>query len=187
MDNNGKKLVLGGLVALVFLLVVGFAAFGSQLTIKGTARVSTAWDVHISSVVANKFVGSAQNVSSTIEESGLAATLETDLKAPGDSVTYDVTVVNEGSINAKLSDINFHQSQAQEAADVEGYKPSITYAYTGIDTQSEDTKTKLKPGESVTFQVTVTFTKDFDTKTFTEAQIENQLELVLTYVQDTTA
>ncbi len=183
-NNQNKKIILGGLIALVFLLAVGFAAFGSQLTIKGTARVSTAWDVHISSVIPYEFVGSAQDVAHEIGEGGLSAVLETDLKAPGDSVTYDITVVNQGSLPAKLSDIKFHQTQAQEVADQKGYKPSITYSYKGIDTVSDDTKTKLKPGEEVTFQVTVTFTKDFDTTKYTEAQIENELELILTYNQD---
>ncbi len=181
MDNNGKKLVLGGLVALVCLLVVGFAAFGSQLTIKGTARVSTAWDVHISSIIANNLVGGAQNVSAAVGEGGLSATFETDLKNPGDSVTYTVTVVNDGTVAAKLSDIKFYQTQDQTPAN----KPAITYSYSQDKIDTSD-HAKLAAGEEITFDVTVKFTDDYNAEDFTEVNIENELEMILTYVQDTT-
>ncbi len=178
MDKN-KKIILGGLIALVFLLVVGFAAFGSQLTIKGTARVSTAWDVHISSITPNNLIGSAQNIAASVGESGLSATFETDLKTPGDSITYTVTVVNAGTVAAKLSDIKFYQSQDQTLDN----KPAITYSYSQdkIDT---DSHSKLAAGQEITFDVTVKYTDDYDPNNFTEVNIENDLEMVLTYTQD---
>ena len=113
MESKHKNALIGALLAVVFVMAVGYAAFAQTLTINGTATIDSTWDVH--------FDGSKTEGDGVIEvEAGLEgatapnggiisytdsdhkASLNATLHQPGDKVTYTLTILNTGSIDAKL-------------------------------------------------------------------------------------
>ena len=99
-----KNLIIGGLMAVVLVMAVGYAAFASSLKISGTSNISTSWNISITDITTSNKVGSA-SVSGTPEHSGLTASFNTNLVLPGDSITYNIKVENKGNLNAKLNKI----------------------------------------------------------------------------------
>ena len=106
MRANRKKnnIIIGGLCAILLIMTVGYAAFYSQLKISGTSTVTSSWDVEITNIESKNIVGSASNKTEPTYTK-LAATFNTNLVSPSDSITYDITVENKGSIDATLKTI----------------------------------------------------------------------------------
>ena len=109
-----KTLIIGGLLTLVLIMAVGYAAFATQLNINGTSNITSNWDIEIVGITADKEAtnsGTAQNpnyttpgnISATYDT--LSAAFSAALISPSDSVTYTITVENKGNIDAKLSTI----------------------------------------------------------------------------------
>ncbi len=166
MDKH-KNIVIGLLLAVVLVMAVGYAAFATQLTINGTANITSTWDVRIKSITAMTPVGDASNVSTTVDpDSGLTATFEANLVSPGDQITYSISVENAGSLDAKLDDLSFTEEE----------NPAIEYSYLNI--KKDDV---IKSKNEQVFTVTIKYSDDV-----TE-QPENKtetLKMTLSYVQD---
>ena len=99
-----KNYIILGLSVIVLIMAVGYAAFSSQLKISGTSSVTSSWDVEITNIESTNVIGSATNGSAPTYTK-TTATFNTNLVSPGDSITYDVTVENKGSIDATLKTI----------------------------------------------------------------------------------
>ncbi len=104
--NKSKKrnIIIGSLCAVVLLMAVGYAAFQTVLNIQGTSNITSSWNVKITKVESKNIVGTASNNGDPSFEE-LSATFKTSLQAPGDSIEYDITVSNTGSLDAKLDEI----------------------------------------------------------------------------------
>ncbi|MFQ8642762.1 MAG: DUF6273 domain-containing protein [Bacilli bacterium] len=104
--NKSKKrnIIIGSLCAVVLLMAVGYAAFQTVLNIQGTSNITSSWNVKITKVESKNIVGTASNNGDPSFEE-LSATFKTSLQAPGDSIEYDITATNAGSLDAKLDDI----------------------------------------------------------------------------------
>ena len=113
MESKHKNALIGALLAVVFVMAVGYAAFAQTLTINGTATIDSTWDVHfddsktegagIVDVEAGLEGATAPNggrisYTDTNHKANLSATLH----QPGDKVTYTLTILNTGSIDAAL-------------------------------------------------------------------------------------
>lgn len=140
MDAKNKNVLIGGLLAIVFVMAVGYAAFATQLNITGSANVTSSWDVHIKSITAGTPVGTATSKSATVGEGGLSANFEASLVAPGDTISYDVVVENSGTLPAKLTDLVF----------TPGSSTAIEYANTGMAVNDQ-----IAAGATKTIKVTV--------------------------------
>jgi len=181
METKHKNLLIGGLLAIVLIMAVGYAAFATQLNINGTANITSKWNVYIESITPGTPVGTASNKSATLGEDKLSATFETDLVAPGDALTYTVVVKNGGTLPAKLSAIRFDQSHQNTATEELKDNRTIIYSYSGISENAV-----LPVDGSVTFTVTVTYNPAITTQPSTDAEKTSTLDMQLTYVQDTT-
>ena len=196
MEHKNKNLLIGGLLAIVFIMAVGYAAFATQLNINGTAEITSKWDVHIKSIAGVPSGGATdeEGVTKVDPDNNLQANFSAKLVAPGDSIVYTVTVENSGNLNAKVSGITVTQKNTGGSASdtvnvtgtaavgnftTEGNNP-IKYTVTGIKTGDQ-----LGTGESntTTFTVTATY-NDAVTSQPTEAQLKSDLTIVLSYDQD---
>ena len=99
-----RNIIILSLTFVLLLMSVGYAAFRTNLKIKGTTRITSLWDVRITNVTSGTPTGSAQN-KITPTWSNLTATMEVDLYEQGDAMEYDVTITNNGTIDAVLSDV----------------------------------------------------------------------------------
>ena len=103
--KDTKTVVIVGVLIAIIAMSIAYASFASNLSVTGTARIDTNWDVEIKSIVATSTTGQAKdNGASTtkVNDGGLSAIFDCTLTQPGDSITYTVTVENKGNINAAL-------------------------------------------------------------------------------------
>ena len=139
-----KNLIIGGLLAVVVIMAVGYAAFASSLKISGTSNISTTWDVEITDITTSNKVGSASvKEQPTFEK--LTATFSTNLVSPGDSITYNIKVENKGSLDAKLNKITLTKED----------NPAVLFETKGLKEGGV-----LRKGESAILNVSVTYNSE---------------------------
>ena len=95
-------------------MTVGYAAFQTNLDIKGTSKVSSNWNVLITNVTESNKEGQAETVGSPTW-TDLTAYMEANLYQKGDYVEYEVTVENRGTLDAKLESITDNIKTTNEA------------------------------------------------------------------------
>ena len=114
MDSRNKNILIGGLLAIVLIMAVGYAAFATQLNINGTATIDASWNVHFDT--SKTATNATENVSGVVAftkgntnsapkgsvsyTDNLNATVEATLQSPGDKVDFTLTIKNEGSFDA---------------------------------------------------------------------------------------
>ena len=166
MNYKNKNFLIVGLISIIIVMVVGYAAFATQLQINGTATITSSWDVHIESITPGTPVGTATSTEAEVGLDKLSATFHTNLVAPGDSLTYTVVVKNDGTIDAKLNNLVF----------TPGDNMAINYSYSGIAVGNV-----VDAGDTLNFTVTVTYNS-----AVTEQPLNttNTLSMVLTFIQN---
>ncbi len=105
-ERNKRNKIIIALVAALFLMATGYAAFQTQLKINGTSNIASTWDIRITNVSSGTKTGNGENAK-TPTWNNLTASMEANLYAKGDAVEYEVTVENKGTFDAKLEDISF--------------------------------------------------------------------------------
>ena len=162
--KNNKSILIGGLLAVVVLMAVGYAAFASSLKISGTSNISTSWNISITDITTSNKVGSV-SVSGTPEHSGLTASFNTNLVLPGDSITYNIKVENKGNLNAKLNKITLKKDN----------NSAILFETSGI--KEGDV---LKQGTSSTLSIKVTYSNSVTSQ---PTNLDASLTVTLDFVQ----
>jgi len=165
---KNKNNVIIGLCAVVILMGIGFAAFSQRLEIGDTTVTNSDWNVYIKSAVAGTPVGDATGSAQVVDRQ--TAKLTANLSSPGDSVTYTITVANDGNIDAVLDLITLSASNSDSV---------IKYSYSGIEEDEE-----LLAQTETSFTVTIEYDST-KTGTATAEQKQNTLTLDLDYVQKT--
>lgn len=165
MEESHKSSLILILLALVFVMGIGFAAFTQNLNITSSASISSTWDVHIENIEVASEINQGKNISATVGNDKLSANFKASLMIPSSAVTYNITVKNSGNISAKLNSIIFDNSQ----------NDAIKYTYSNIAKddiiESEQTKT---------FSVTVSFDENYTTDPENKTAT---LKMILGYVQ----
>ncbi len=186
MESKHKNILIGVLLAIVLFMAVGYAAFATNLTINGTANISTSWDVHIKSIVPSATaVGTYSNGETTYTTAGsikhevkdnYTAEFSAILLSPSETVTYTVTVENSGTIDAKIgpAGITFSDSTMGQSNPTD----AILFTYSGIAVGDELSAN----GGTDTFTVTATYNPAITTQP-SAAQLEKTVTMTLNYVQ----
>ncbi len=167
MESKHKNALIGALLAVVFVMAVGYAAFAQTLTINSTANITeekTNWNVHFDTskkessgaVVANMGTGGATPPAGTIEydDEGHTATLNATLNQPGDTVEFTLTIMNEGNVTAILDEPKVTANGGGEdtnPADLVVKKGNIIFTVTPANPDS------IAKGATATMTVTATF------------------------------
>ena len=165
MEDTHKSTIIMILLALVLLMAIRYAAFAQRLNINGSTQISSSWDVHIEDISVNSELQNGQNINASVGENNLSATFEAELIEPGSSVTYDITVRNAGTLDAKLDSIVFTNSNNE----------AIQYSYAGISESDV-----IEAGQTQTFTITVKFNESYTT---TPDNKTSSVTMNLTYVQ----
>ena len=106
-SHRQRSIVLGVLGSIMLLMVIGYAAFSSQLNINGTSNISSNWDIRITNIESSLYGGATNATEPTYDnENGLTASFSTNLVSPGDYAEYTITVRNNGDIDATLTSID---------------------------------------------------------------------------------
>lgn len=160
-----NNIVITFLIAIVCIMAITYAAFSTTLNINGTANIDSNWDIKITDVTTKNIIGEATKAFEPVV-SDTSATFKTNLTSPGDSMTYTVTVTNEGTIDAKVGSIEMTESQ----------NPAIVFSTSGINEND-----LLKAGESQKYDVTIAYNSNVTTQ---PTELSGTLTVKLNYVQN---
>ncbi len=120
-NRNQRNYIIAGLCMILVIMGVGYAAFQSQLKISGTSNIASNFLVKITDIQSSVLSGTPTDAVAP-SYTDTTATFKTRLTSPGDTMQYDVTVSNEGDIDAKLDKITVPEST----------NPAIGFEVSGI-------------------------------------------------------
>ena len=160
-----NNIVITFLIAIVCIMAISNAAFSTTLNINGTANIDSNWDIKITDVITKNIVGNATKAFEPVV-SDTSATFKTNLVSPGDSMTYTVTVTNNGTVDAKVGSIEMTESQ----------NPAIVFSTSGINEND-----LLKAGESQKYDVTIAYNSNITSQ---PSELSGTLTVKLNYVQN---
>ena len=103
MKKSKKNYVLVALIVILLALAVGYAAFTQQLQIIGTAKAKGDWNIHFANPTISVTPQETGVNDAVLSENNHKLTVNVKLTHPGDSKTVTVDIVNEGSVDAKLT------------------------------------------------------------------------------------
>ncbi len=119
--ENTKKIIITVLSVLVCIMALGYALLAQELTIKGRASIDSRWKVEITDINSKDIIGDAVN---KVDPSYTATTasFSVGFTQPGDSITYDITVTNKGTLDAVVENITVNK----------GNNSAIKYTTSGL-------------------------------------------------------
>ncbi len=163
LNRTNRNYIIAGLCMILVIMGVGYAAFSSQLKISGTSNITSNWSVKITDIQSKVVNGTPANASAPTH-TDTTATFRTTLTRPGDTMQYDVTVSNEGDIDAKLDKITIPEST----------NPAIGFEVKGIEEGS-----LLEAKQTAILTVTV----KYNDVTEQPSNLTADLEVTLDYSQ----
>ena len=159
-NRTQRNYIIAGLCMILVIMGVGYAAFQSQLKISGTSNITSNWSVKITDIQSKVISGNPTNASEPTH-TDTTATFRTTLTSPGDTMQYDVTVSNEGDIDAKLDKITIPEST----------NPAIGFEVSGIEEGS-----LLEAKQTAILTVTVKYNDVTEQPTDLTADLEITLD-----------
>ena len=165
LNKTQRNYIIMGLCAILVIMGVGYAAFQSQLKISGTSSVSSNFSVKITDITVSSQNGGAADKPGVTTHTDTTATFGVTLQSPGDSITYDIRIENQGSIDAVLKTIT--KTDTNNSA--------ILFETSGVAEGDA-----LNVGESKVMQVKVTYNPSVTSQ---PTDLESTLNVILDYEQ----
>ena len=182
-----KNLLIGGLLAIVVLMGIAYAAFASNLTITGTGSVSSNWCIGFDSTRTSDYQATAGISGGTVPTGSMSfsgdscstsfkttASLNASFKQPGDKIEYTLTIGNKGTLAAAIESINVDNQSV--TSDTTITKGNIKY----IIEMPESTS--LAVNATTTMKVTAMFQNDTEVTSSTNEQ--QTISVSINAVQD---
>ena len=141
-DRKKRNIIIGTLCFLLVFMGIGYSILSQTLNISGIANMKGTWDIKITDISEASRTGKADPGTPTISSSGVSASFEANLWMPGDSITYNITVKNNGNIDAALKEL---------VPSVENGVQQVKFSNNAVQGKV------LRQSESYTFQVSVVF------------------------------
>ena len=179
-ERRTKALVIVVLLIVVAGLTVAFAALSTTLNINGTAYLDAAkWGIRFENLSSPTKIGSATTTGTAkIEETKAAEItgMNVGLSIPGDKVVYTVDLVNKGTINAKIDNI-------EKTVLTQEQQRYLTFKVTdknGYEIKQGDI---LSAGETKSLTITIEFIKDLTKEDLPKQTSTISLSYKLNFVQ----
>ena len=182
MEKQRREKVLVVVVLLIVIvgLTVAFAALSTTLNINGTAYLDAAkWGIRFENLSSPTKIGSATTTGTAkIEESKAAEItgMNVSLSIPGDKIVYTVDLVNKGTINAKIDNI-------EKTVLTQEQQRYLTFKVTdknGYEIKQGDI---LEKGETKKITITIEFIKDLTKEDLPKQTSTISLSYRLNFVQ----
>ena len=170
-ERSFRSLAVIAVLVATIGLGVAFAALSQSLNIEGTVAVrGSSFRVQFANLQNPLITGNAEVVSPA-NLSITAMTFDILLHQPGDSVTYHFDVVNDGTIDAQVNEINLSGTN----------HPGITFSLTYVDGSPINIGDPLNAGAHRNLRLVVTY--NFSLGEYSETDIELRLRASIGYVQ----
>ena len=173
-----KMLSLSAVIVAVLGLTVAFAALSTTLNIKGSAYLDAAkWGIKFQNLSEPSIVGEASDAKTAkIEKDVSINDIKVTLSKPGDSVTYTVDLVNEGTINAKIDKIEKTELTSEQ-------QKYLTFKVTDKDGKEVSEGDILSAGATRNLTITIEFIKDLTKEDLPTSTSTISLSYKLNFVQ----
>ena len=175
-----KMLSLSAVIVAVLGLTVAFAALSATLNINGTAYLDAAkWGIRFENLSSPTKIGSATTTGTAkIEETKSAEItgINVSLSTPGDKVTYTVDLVNKGTINAKIDNIEKTVLTSEQ-------QKYLTFKVTDKEGKEVSEGDILSKGETRNLTITIEFIKDLTKEDLPKQTSTISLSYKLNFVQ----
>ena len=179
-ERSVKLLIISILFMLIAGLTVAFAALSTTLNINGTAYLDAAkWGIRFENLSEPVKVGTATTTGTAkIEETKAAEItgINVGLSIPGDKVTYTVDLVNKGTINAKIDNIEKTQLTSEQ-------QRYLTFKVTDKSGNEVSKGDILSAGETRKLTITIEFVKDLTKEDLPKQTSTISLSYKLNFVQ----
>ena len=179
-QRREKALVVVVLLVVIAGLTVAFAALSSSLNINGTAYLDAAkWGIRFENLSSPTRVGNATTTGTAkIEETKSAeiTDMNVSLMVPGDKIVYTVNLVNKGTINAKIDEIE----KTQLTSEQQRYLTFKVTDQNGYEIKQGDI---LEKGETKKITITIEFIKDLTKEDLPASTSTISLSYKLNFVQ----
>ena len=177
MRRNNKKLLTSLFILLILSIGIGYAYLTSNLSITGSTRISAnSWDIHFDNLIVNPNSVTATTPAAIDTNDNTKVNYSVELKQPGDIYEFTVDVVNEGSINGKVS-ISTLSGLDNSLSNIVDYEVKYT---NGNPVNINDL---LNAGSTKTIRVKVYYKEDIDEDDLPDDPIDLDLSYDLQYVQ----
>lgn len=142
--KDGKVIIIVALLIAIIAMSVGYAAFATTLSVNGTAAIDSdaSWEIKITDIQVKDRTSTANPGTPTHTDA--TATFAATLTVPGDTITYEVTVQNTGTIDAALESQTFVEGINENGSNL------ILYTYSKLPDE-------LNAGDTARFTVTATY------------------------------
>ena len=179
-ERRTKALVVVVLLIVVAGLTVAFAALSTTLNINGTAYLDAAkWGIRFENLSSPAKIGSATTTGTAkIEETKSAEItgINVGLSTPGDKVTYTVDLVNKGTINAKIDNIEKTVLTSEQ-------QKYLTFKVTDKSGNEVSKGDILSAGETRNLTITIEFIKNLTKEDLPKQTSTISLSYKLNFVQ----
>ena len=179
-ERRTKALVVVVLLIVVAGLTVAFAALSTTLNINGTAYLDAAkWGIRFENLSSPTKIGSATTTGTAkIEETKAAEItgINVSLSTPGDKITYTVDLVNKGTINAKIDNI-------EKTVLTQEQQRYLTFKVTDQNGKEISQDDILSAGETRNLTITIEFIKDLTKEDLPKQTSTISLSYKLNFVQ----
>ena len=179
-ERRTKALVIVVLLIVVAGLTIAFAALSTTLNINGTAYLDAAkWGIRFENLSSPTKIGSATTTGTAkIEETKAAeiTDMNVSLSIPGDKITYTVDLVNKGTINAKIDNIEKTVLTSEQ-------QKYLTFKVTDKNGKEISQDDILSAGETKSLTITIEFIKDLTKEDLPKQTSTISLSYKLNFVQ----
>ena len=171
-----RNIAIAAVLLAIIGMTIGFAALSQTLTIGGVATVRQAsWDITFANLSTPTLTGEAAVVTpAALVSSGTTMNFAVSLKQPNDSVVYEVDMVNNGSINARVSSVSLTGVSDAVAA-------NVTYTLTYANGDPINVNDTLNAGQTRRVRLTVSYNA---VTTLPSADIPLNLGATIVFVQN---
>ena len=144
--KRSRTILMFSLIGIMVCMVIGYAAFSASLNITGTSTITSDWDVKITNIESRNIEGKARDIS-VPSHTDTTANFTAGLSSPGDSITYDIKIENEGNIDAVIKLLNYTATESE----------AIKVTSSGVREGQV-----IKQNEEKHLYITVTFDEDYN-------------------------
>ena len=164
MRKNNKQVTTYFILFSLLLIGVVYAILQANLQINGIAKIqANTWDIHFENIVVNEnsvSIGENDSQATIDSENNCKVDFEVTLSIPGDFYEFTIDVVNAGTIDGMIGNLNktlkVNNEVVSEIPDYLDY--SVTYE-DGVEIEDNH---KLEAGTTETYLVRLEFKTDIE-------------------------